>query len=62
MKDPFHEFRALAVFIGTVTAGLAIHGLIILPGTYLVIVRKNPFKFALHMMQALILAFGTASR
>jgi Na+/H+-dicarboxylate symporter len=62
MTDPSKEFTALGVYMGTVIAGLAIHALIILPATYLVIVRKNPFKFALHMMQALILALGTASR
>jgi Na+/H+-dicarboxylate symporter len=62
MTDPLKEFTALGVYMGTVIAGLAIHAIIVLPLIYLVFVRKNPFKFALNMMQALVLALGTASR
>ena len=62
MDDPLREFAALGVYMGTVTAGLLIHAIIVLPVIYLIFVRKNPFKFMYNMLGALILALGTASR
>ena len=62
MEDPIEEFTGLAVYMGTVTAGLAIHAFIVLPLIYVIVVRRNPFKFAFHMLEAIILALGTASR
>jgi Na+/H+-dicarboxylate symporter len=61
MKDPIEELQALGLYMATVLAGLAIHGAIILPGIYLVIVRRNPFKYLYGLLQALLTAFGTAS-
>lgn len=62
MKDPIAEIEALGMYMVTVLSGLAIHGGIVLPLIYLVVVRKNPFKYLLGTLQALVTAFGTASR
>ncbi|ELT92594.1 hypothetical protein CAPTEDRAFT_63150, partial [Capitella teleta] len=61
MEDPVKELEALGLYIATVMAGLAIHGLIVIPLIYLIITRKNPFKYLYHVLQALITALGTAS-
>ena len=55
-------FSQLGLYMATVLSGLAIHGLIILPLIYLVIVRKNPYSFIAGVTQALFTALGTASR
>jgi solute carrier family 1 (high affinity glutamate transporter) protein 1/solute carrier family 1 (high affinity glutamate transporter) protein 3 len=62
MEDPMKELEQLGLYILTVLAGLAIHGLIIIPLLYLVITRRNPFKYLYNVLQALITALGTASR
>lgn len=45
----------------TVMVGLAIHGLFILPLSYLVLTRKNPYKMISDLSAALVTAFGTGS-
>ena len=62
MDDPVARLSALGFYILTVLSGLFIHGIVILPLIYLVIVRRNPLKFLYGILQALITAFGTASR
>ena len=62
MDNPVEEIKSLALYMATVIAGLAIHSLIILPLIYLIIVRKNPYKFLAGVAQALITALATASR
>ncbi|XP_075453104.1 excitatory amino acid transporter 3 [Ascaphus truei] len=54
-------FRKLGMYMATVLSGLAIHSAIILPLIYLVIVRKNPFRFAMGMAQALLTALMISS-
>ncbi|KAM4708476.1 excitatory amino acid transporter 3 [Discoglossus pictus] len=54
-------FRKLGLYMATVLSGLAIHSIVILPLIYLVIVRKNPFKFAMGMAQALLTALMISS-
>lgn len=61
MKDAVAQLQALGLYMVTVLTGLAIHGAIILPLIYLLVVRKNPFKYLLGTLQALLTAFGTAS-
>ncbi|XP_053558521.1 excitatory amino acid transporter 3 [Bombina bombina] len=54
-------FRKLGLYMATVLSGLAIHSIIILPLIYLLIVRKNPFTFAMGMAQALLTALMISS-
>ncbi len=62
MRDPAKEFEALAMFMVTVSVGLIIHAFIILPIIYVIFVRKNPYRFGLHMFPAVLTALGTSSR
>ena len=48
-------------YITTVIAGLAIHGLIILPFFLFLFGKTNPYKFMSQMKRALATAFGTDS-
>ncbi|XP_054034386.1 excitatory amino acid transporter 3 [Dryobates pubescens] len=54
-------FRKLGLYMATVLSGLAIHSTIILPLIYLIVVRKNPFRFAMGMAQALLTALMISS-
>ncbi|XP_009998949.1 PREDICTED: excitatory amino acid transporter 3 [Chaetura pelagica] len=54
-------FRKLGLYMATVLSGLAIHSAVILPLIYLIIVRKNPFRFAMGMAQALLTALMISS-
>ncbi|XP_030049669.1 excitatory amino acid transporter 3 [Microcaecilia unicolor] len=54
-------FRKLGLYMATVLSGLAIHSVVILPLIYLIIVRKNPFRFAMGMAQALLTALMISS-
>jgi len=45
----------------TVLIGLFIHGLIILPLIYVIFTRKNIFKFAKNMLEAMLIAIATSS-
>lgn len=62
MEDPIAEIEALGMYIVTVLIGLVIHGAIILPLIYLVAVRANPYRYLYGILQAMLTAFGTASR
>uniref|UniRef100_A0A8C9VDE9 Amino acid transporter n=1 Tax=Scleropages formosus TaxID=113540 RepID=A0A8C9VDE9_SCLFO len=54
-------FRKLGLYMVTVVTGLVIHAAIILPLLYLVIVRKNPYKFIQGMSRALVTALVISS-
>ncbi|XP_008101540.1 excitatory amino acid transporter 3 isoform X2 [Anolis carolinensis] len=54
-------FRKLGLYMATVLSGLAIHSVIVLPLIYLIIVRKNPYKFAMGMAEALLTALMISS-
>uniref|UniRef100_A0A8B9Q405 Amino acid transporter n=1 Tax=Apteryx owenii TaxID=8824 RepID=A0A8B9Q405_APTOW len=59
--DDWEIFRKLGLYMATVLSGLAIHSIVILPLIYLIIVRKNPFRFAMGMAQALLTALMVSS-
>lgn len=62
MDDPVAELRALGWYMFTVILGLGIHGFLILPLIYYVIIRRNPYPFIWGISEAMVTAFGTASR
>ncbi|XP_060618257.2 excitatory amino acid transporter 3 [Anolis sagrei] len=59
--EDWEIFRKLGLYMATVLSGLAIHSVIVLPLIYLIIVRKNPYKFAMGMAQALLTALMISS-
>jgi len=61
MQNLAKEFGKLAVYFGTVVAGLSIHGFVVLPLLYTVITRSLPFRFIGNMGSAIMTAWGTAS-
>lgn len=52
----------LGLYLLTVIGGILFHGFIILPIIFYLFTRKNPYKFIIGMGQAIVTAFGTASR
>lgn len=61
MKSVIEELTKLGWYLLTVTMGITIQGVILLPIIYTVITRKLPFRFISQMGPALATAFGTAS-
>ncbi|XP_049751550.1 excitatory amino acid transporter 3 [Elephas maximus indicus] len=59
--EDWEVFRKLGLYMATVLSGLAIHSIIILPLIYFIVVRKNPFRFAMGMAQALLTALMISS-
>ncbi|KAF7634332.1 Amino acid transporter [Meloidogyne graminicola] len=53
--------NSLAMYCLTIIIGLSIHSLISLPLLYFFLTGKNPFIFAKGLLQAIAIAFGTAS-
>lgn len=61
MDDIADVFTKLGLYLATVSAGIFIHGFIILPLVYLIFTRKNPLIFIGNMMPAILTALGTSS-
>ncbi|CAM5114917.1 unnamed protein product [Eretmochelys imbricata] len=59
--EDWEIFRKLGLYMATVLSGLAIHSVVVLPLIYLITVRKNPFRFAIGMAQALLTALMVSS-
>lgn len=62
MKDFSVVAGQVGMYTLTVLIGLLLHGFVVLPLIYVLIMRKEPFTFLLDMLQAITTAFGTASR
>ncbi|XP_046347037.2 excitatory amino acid transporter-like [Haliotis rufescens] len=60
-SDMTETGQTLAIYIATELAGLAIHSLVVLPGLYFILTRKNPYAIYLKAIQALLTAFATSS-
>ncbi|KAM8903316.1 neutral amino acid transporter B(0) isoform 1-T1 [Spinachia spinachia] len=61
MEDVGNLFASLGKYIACCVIGHAIHGLLVLPGIYFIITRKNPYTFLWGIFTALATAFGTSS-
>uniref|UniRef100_A0A8C9ZPU7 Amino acid transporter n=1 Tax=Sander lucioperca TaxID=283035 RepID=A0A8C9ZPU7_SANLU len=59
--EDWEIFKKMGLYMVTVLSGLAIHATICLPLIFFVIVRKNPYTFALGMAQALVTALMISS-
>ncbi|XP_013416243.1 excitatory amino acid transporter 1-like [Lingula anatina] len=61
MDDPARVLQQLGYYMLTVIIGLVLHGYVLLPITYLIFVRKNPYKYIYGVLKAIFTALGTAS-
>ena len=62
MDDILSIMGKLAFYMLTVICGLFIHSLIVLPLVFYIFTRKNPYVFMKGLREALMTAFGIASR
>ena len=62
MEDVLDVIGKLGLYIVTILCGLLIHALVLLPLVFFVITRNNPYKFMIGVGDALMTAFGIASR
>ncbi|CAG2122381.1 unnamed protein product, partial [Medioppia subpectinata] len=61
MKSPEKILTQLGWFVATSMFGFSVIWFILYPIIYVAIVRKNPYKFLLNIMPAMIVAFGSSS-
>lgn len=61
LEDPAKVGAQLGMYMVTILLGLCIHTVILLPGIYFVLTRKNPFRIMWGVVQAWVTALGTAS-
>ncbi|KAL5004084.1 hypothetical protein ScPMuIL_017540 [Solemya velum] len=59
--DVVTVFSRLGMFVGTVTVGIIIEQIIILPAVYVFFVRKNPFSFLANITRAWLIGFAATS-
>ena len=62
MDDISGSLEKLGLYMVTVIVGLLVHALILLPLLFFIVVRRNPFRFLAGMRDAIVFAFGSASR
>jgi Na+/H+-dicarboxylate symporter len=53
--------QSVGLYTATIMTGLLVHGFIVLPIVYLILVRRNPYTHIAKMSSALLTAFGTSS-
>ncbi|XP_061594189.1 excitatory amino acid transporter 4 isoform X2 [Cololabis saira] len=61
MKNLAEVGGQLGMYTVSVTVGLLIHGLFVLPLLFFLVTRRNPYTFIGGLLQALITALGTSS-
>ncbi|XP_020282833.1 excitatory amino acid transporter 1 isoform X1 [Pseudomyrmex gracilis] len=61
MKSLDEVVGQLGLYFLTVVIALLIHGLVVLPGMFFLLTKKNPYIYISNMAQALVTAFGTSS-
>ncbi|XP_014474206.1 PREDICTED: excitatory amino acid transporter 1 isoform X2 [Dinoponera quadriceps] len=61
MKSLEEVVSQLGMYFLTVLIALSIHGLLVLPGMYFLLTKKNPYRYISNMAEALVTAFGTSS-
>ncbi|XP_059170368.1 excitatory amino acid transporter 1-like [Physella acuta] len=61
LDDPAKVGQQLGMYMITILVGLTIHTVVVLPGIYFVITRKNPYLVMWGVIQAWVTALGTAS-
>jgi len=54
-------FGSLGIYAAIIAGGCLIHGLAFLPGIFVTLTKKNPFKFMKQMSPGLLTTFATAS-
>lgn len=62
IDDLERTFRQLGYYFLTVMAGLALHALVTLPLVYFLVVRRNPFRYLVRLVEPLLTALATSSR
>ncbi|XP_076314778.1 putative sodium-dependent excitatory amino acid transporter glt-3 [Tachypleus tridentatus] len=60
-KSVTQLFQSISLYVLADFVGVLIHQVIILPGLYFLIVRKNPLQFQLDLLSVTLTGFGTAS-
>ena len=62
----FGQWQQVLVKIGLfsfiVVLGLLLHGLVVLPAIYFLIIKENPYTFISSLSEAMLTAFATSSR
>ncbi|WAR22812.1 EAA3-like protein [Mya arenaria] len=61
IEDLARTFQQLSFYFLTVTAGLLVHAGATLPLIYLAVVRKNPYRYLLGVLEPLVTALATSS-
>ncbi|KAH9400100.1 hypothetical protein TYRP_001657 [Tyrophagus putrescentiae] len=61
VKDLSVMFGSIGFYAVTVLGGIAVQGLVTLPGLYFALTRRNPFRLIRQMLPAMATAFGTSS-
>ena len=61
IDDVSRVFYQLGLFVVTVLSGLFIQQLLLLPGVYLLSVRRNPFTVLMKSTKAWCMAFASSS-
>lgn len=57
----WQKLGQMGMFVVTVVVGLLIHTMLVLPLIFFLFTRKNPYRYMLNLLPAILFALGTAS-